>query len=257
MAGIKGKTKKKPPPTSKESKKPAAASKPRAAATSSPAKPAMAKPSPAAKPQPIKAVPAKTVVAKPAPPKAAVAKPVAKPTSVKPMPKPKAAAPSPAAVSAAKPTPAPPAPTFVFQATPKAHVPPKPLAAGAFALEKLAQVSLTATNLDLAVEFYRDILGLKFIARLDPPGIAFFQLGGGTRLMLSATASQATLYFAVDSLETAIRELKSRGVSFLQPPTRFQRDDTGQFGKRGIEEWMTLFRDPSGNLLGLVERRTG
>ena len=250
MAGIKGKTKKKPPPTSKESKKPAAASKPRAAAAPSPAKPAMAKPSPAVKPQPIKPSPAKGVAAKPAPVKLAPVKAAA----AKPAPKPKAAAPSPAA-PAAKPAPAPPAPTFVFQTTPKAHVPPKPLAAGAFALDKLAQVSLTATNLDLAVEFYRDILGLKFIARLDPPGIAFFQLGGGVRLMLSVAASQATLYFAVDSLEAAIRELKSRGLSFLQPPTRFQRDDTGQFGRKGIEEWMTLFRDPSGNLLGLVERR--
>jgi hypothetical protein len=33
------------------------------------------------------------------------------------------------------------------------------------------------------------------------------------------------------------------------------RDDTGTFGKKGNEEWMAFFKDPSGNLLGLVEKR--
>ena len=198
MAGIKGKTKKKPPPKSAERKSPPG----KARARSAPA-------------------PAKTVAPRPAAPKTA----------------------------------APLSSSIVFATTPKSHVPPKPLATGAFTLDKLHQVSLTATNLDLAVEFYRDVLGLKFIARLDPPGLVFFALGGGARLLLSATASQASLYFLVDSLESAVRELKKRGVSFLHPPAMIQRDEAGNFGKRGNEEWMTFFRDPSGNLLGLVERR--
>lgn len=126
---------------------------------------------------------------------------------------------------------------------------------GDFVLEKLHQVSLTATNLDAATDFYRDILGLKFIARYDPPGLAFFALSGGARLLLSATASKATLYFAVDDMDGAVNELKKRGVSFLHPPARIHRDDAGDFGKKGNEEWMVFFYDPSGNLLGLVERR--
>ena len=44
-------------------------------------------------------------------------------------------------------------------------------AASSFALDKLHQVALQATNLDEAVNFYRDVLGLHFIARLDPPGV--------------------------------------------------------------------------------------
>jgi methylmalonyl-CoA/ethylmalonyl-CoA epimerase len=243
MADIKGKTKKKPPPKSEGKKKPAAAAKLHAAARPSPAKPAATR---SVAPKPVAAKPAPT---RPAPAKAAPAKPAAGP---------KAAAPAPQPMKAPPPKPAAPAPlasTVVFPAASKSHVPPKPLAAGAFVLDKLAQVALTATNLDLAIEFYRDILGLKFLARLDPPGVAFFSLGGGARLMLSSAASQAHLYFAVESLETAIRELKARGVSFLQPPTRFQRDEAGNFGRKGTEEWITLFRDPSGNILGLVERR--
>jgi catechol 2,3-dioxygenase-like lactoylglutathione lyase family enzyme len=132
---------------------------------------------------------------------------------------------------------------------------PRPLITGDFTLDKLHQIALTATNLDTAVEFYRDILGLKFVTRFDPPGLAFFTLGGGVRLMLSSTFSQATLYFLVDNVDDAVRELKKRGVSFLHPPAMLQRDDAGTFGKKGNEEWMAFFKDPSGNLLGLVERR--
>ena len=198
MAGIKGKTKKKPPPKTAE-RKPASA-KPQARPT--------------------------LVAAKVAAPRAAA---------------PKTAAPLSSSI--------------VFATTPKSHVPPKPLATGAFALDKLHQVALTATNLDLAVEFYRDVLGLKFIARFDPPGLAFFALSGGARLLLSATASQASLYFLVGSLDTAVRELKKRGVSFLQPPAMIHRDEAGNFARKGSEEWMVFLKDPSGNLLGLVERR--
>jgi methylmalonyl-CoA/ethylmalonyl-CoA epimerase len=159
---------------------------------------------------------------------------------------------APPPVRAATPPP-PPAPAPLQNHQPR--VTPRPLIRGDFVVEKLHQVALTATNLDVATEFYRDILGLKFIARFDPPGLVFFALSGGARLLLSATASQATLYFAVDDVDGAVNELKKRGVSFLHPPARIHRDDTGTFGKKGGEEWMAFFKDPSGNLIGLVERR--
>jgi predicted enzyme related to lactoylglutathione lyase len=73
--------------------------------------------------------------------------------------------------------------------------------------------------------------------------------------LLSATASQATLYFAVDDVDGAVNELKKRGVSFLAPPAMIHHDEAGTFGKKGNEEWMAFFRDPSGNTIGLVERR--
>lgn len=128
-------------------------------------------------------------------------------------------------------------------------------AAGAARFDKLHQVALTATDLEASVAFYRDVLGLRFIARFDPPGLAFFNLGGGTRLMLSATASQATLYFMVDDLKAAYRGFQKRGVRFLQPPAMIHKDETGEFGKKGTEEWMAFFRDPADNMLALVEKR--
>jgi len=162
----------------------------------------------------------------------------------------------PAPVPRARPAPAPATPTPILAATPpKPYVAARPLQSGDFTLDKLHQVALTATNLDHAVEFYRDVLGLKFIARFDPPGLAFFQLSGGARLLLSTTASHASLYFLVEDIDAAVRDLKKRGVSFLHPPTMIHRDDAGNFGKRGNEEWMAFFKDPSGNLLGLVNKR--
>jgi catechol 2,3-dioxygenase-like lactoylglutathione lyase family enzyme len=189
------------------------------------------------------------------------AKPVKAPSKAKSSPKP-APKPPKAAVAKAPVAAKPPAkerePALTSIVTfnpPKPKVPPRPLISGDFIIDKLHQVALTATNLDIAEEFYRDILGLKFIARFDPPGLVFFGLSGGARLLLSATASQAMLYFTVDNVDDAVRELKKRGVNFLHPPAMVHRDDAGHFGKKGNQEWMAFFRDPSGNLIGLVERR--
>lgn len=49
-------------------------------------------------------------------------------------------------------------------------------------LSRLGQVSMTARDLDRAVRFYRDTLGLPFIFTA-PPRLAFFDCGG-VRLML-------------------------------------------------------------------------
>jgi methylmalonyl-CoA/ethylmalonyl-CoA epimerase len=180
-------------------------------------------------------------------------KPPAKPAKPKPSAKPVGKS-APAKPAPAKAVPA--TPTPIFPATPpRPPVPTKPLAAGDFTLDKLHQVALTATNLDAAVDFYRDVLGLKFIARFDPPGLAFFALSGGARLLLSTTASSASLYFLVENIDRAVAELKKRGVSFLHPPTMIHRDEAGNFGKKGNEEWMAFFKDPSGNLLGLVAKK--
>jgi hypothetical protein len=35
----------------------------------------------------------------------------------------------------------------------------------------------------------------------------------------------------------------------------FYRDDDGTFGPAGTEDWMAFCKDPSGNTIGLVERR--
>ncbi len=115
------------------------------------------------------------------------------------------------------------------------------------------QIAQRATDLDRAIAFYRDLLGARFIARFDPPGLAFFDLDG-TRLLLEAVASSVTLYFRVANVRGAYDELRARGVQFIDEPHVIHRDDAGQFGPAGEEEWMAFFRDPDGNLLAIASR---
>ena len=119
---------------------------------------------------------------------------------------------------------------------------------------RLHQVAQRAVDLDRAVAFYRDVLGLPFVARFEPPGLAFFDLGG-TRLLLEANASPALLYLAVDDLEARCRDLDAAGVELVAQPQLVHRDDDGTFGPAGAEEWMAFLRDSEDNLIGLVERR--
>lgn len=118
----------------------------------------------------------------------------------------------------------------------------------------LHQIAVRTTDLDASIAFYRDIVEIPFIARFDPPGIAFFD-AGGTRLMLSADAPAAQIYFLVDDLDAAHAEISALGHIFEGGPVMVHRDDRGQFAPSGTEEWMSFLRDPSGNLIGLVERR--
>ena len=57
-------------------------------------------------------------------------------------------------------------------------------------LTGLGQIAVTVIDLDRAVAFYRDVLGLKFLMQV--PGMAFFDLGGGTRLLLGLAAVSYT-----------------------------------------------------------------
>ena len=121
-------------------------------------------------------------------------------------------------------------------------------------VEGVRQVALHADDLDRAEAFYRDTLGLRLIARFDPPGLVFFDLGN-TRLLLEQGATPALLYLAVDDIDASAEVLVERGVELVDPPHLIHRDEDGTFGPAGREEWMAFFRDSEGNLLGLVERR--
>ena len=124
----------------------------------------------------------------------------------------------------------------------------------AAALKRVHQVAQHADDLDRAVAFYRDALGLSLIARFDPPGLAFFDLGN-TRLLLEKAAASVVLYFEVDDIDANHRSLVAAGVEIVAEPHRIHRDDAGDFGPVGGEEWMAFFRDSEQNLVALVERR--
>ena len=121
-------------------------------------------------------------------------------------------------------------------------------------IDKLHQIALRAENIDSSVEFYRDKLGANFIAKFDPPGLAFFELDG-VRLMLERSAPRTTIYFRVEDIDAAHRALVAAGVEFNDGPHLIHRDADGTFGTAGEEEWMAFFNDPAGNLLAVAERK--
>ena len=124
-------------------------------------------------------------------------------------------------------------------------------------LGHLRQIALPSGNLARSIQFYRDTVGLDFIAQYDPPGMAFFRLGQ-TRLLLerssAARPSDAVLYFEVADIHAAHSSLMRNGVEFDSAPHLIYRDGDGTFGPVGGEEWMAFFKDPDGNVLALASR---
>src|SRR4051812_10572893 len=118
----------------------------------------------------------------------------------------------------------------------------------------LRQVAQHVEDLDRAVAFYRDVVGLPLIARFDPPGLAFFDLGG-TRLLLEGGAQSAMLYLAVDDVASTVDRLRAAGVVIESEPHTIFVDDAGQFGPAGEAEVMAFFRDSEDNVVGLSARR--
>ncbi|HKS92396.1 MAG TPA: VOC family protein [Tepidiformaceae bacterium] len=117
------------------------------------------------------------------------------------------------------------------------------------ALSHIGQVSITVTDVDRALRFYRDILGLP---HLFTAGDLAFIDAGGTRIMLDAlpeARGQGTsvLYFTVADIHSACEALTAQGVALSGAPHMIYRHpDTG------IEEWMAFFADPDGNTLAFM-----
>ena len=131
--------------------------------------------------------------------------------------------------------------------------------ANTLTIDGMHQVALTTTDINRSSKFYRETLGLKQLAVIDPPGLAFFDVNG-VRLSLlqdaAAEPSSSVIYFRVSDIDAAVAVLKEKDVSLEQEqPEMVFRDSKGQFGAAGEEEWMAFFRDPDGNLLALACRK--
>lgn len=123
--------------------------------------------------------------------------------------------------------------------------------ASGFKLGALGQIALTVSRLPEAEAFYRDTLGLPHMYTFG--NLAFFDCGG-TRLFITAADDEAhsrnhsVIYFRVDDIDAAHRELTSRGVPFEGAPHMIHRHEDG------TEEWMAFFRDPDGNILAIMSQ---
>jgi predicted enzyme related to lactoylglutathione lyase len=118
-----------------------------------------------------------------------------------------------------------------------------------FGLSAIEQIAVNVQDVDRAVEFYRDRLGMKHLFSV-PPNLAFFDCGG-IRLMLSLPAKpefdhpSSIIYFKVDDIQQATQTLSERGVQFEEQPIFVA--DMGTY-----DLWLASFRDSENNLLALM-----
>jgi methylmalonyl-CoA/ethylmalonyl-CoA epimerase len=117
------------------------------------------------------------------------------------------------------------------------------------AIERIGQIAIPVADLERAVAFYSEVLGLRLLFRA-PPGLAFFDCGG-VRLMLSrpegadAPARAGILYYLVPDIGAAHAALVERGVMFVQPPRPVAR-------LPDHELWLALCHDSEDNLMALM-----
>lgn len=117
-----------------------------------------------------------------------------------------------------------------------------------FGLTKIGQVAVNVHDLERAVTFYRDVLGMKFLFQV--PKMAFFHVGG-VRLMLGVAETPefdhpaSILYYDVPDIGKAHQVLESRGVTFSEGPR-----EIADLGDRVL--WLAFFRDTESNVVALM-----
>ncbi len=127
-------------------------------------------------------------------------------------------------------------------------MPPTSPQAPPLQLACVGQVSITVRDLDRAVAFYRDTLGLRLLFEV-PPKMAFFDCGG-LRLMLTLPEEPefdhpaSILYYKVDDVQAAWQALAGAGADLRREPHLIAR-------MQNHEVWMAFFRDSEGNTLAL------
>lgn len=117
-----------------------------------------------------------------------------------------------------------------------------------FGLSTIGQIAVNAHDIERAVAFYRDKLGMKHLFTV-PPKMAFFDCSG-IMLMLSLPEKPefdhpgSIIYFNVDDIQQAAKTLSDRGVHFAEQPTFVASMGT-------YDLWMAFFSDSENNMLAL------
>jgi methylmalonyl-CoA/ethylmalonyl-CoA epimerase len=113
----------------------------------------------------------------------------------------------------------------------------------------VCQILVPVDDLDRAIGFYRDLLGLPLLFTA-PPQMSFFQCGSVRLLVGVPPADQPrqrvpALYLQVSDIHAVYDDLGRRGVPFGGPPHVVHRTDTDEL-------WLAEFLDPDGNQLALM-----
>lgn len=119
-------------------------------------------------------------------------------------------------------------------------------------LSSIRQIAVTVGDVEAALRFYRDALGIPFLFSAGPD-LAFLD-AGGIRLMLStpqgagAVGHNSILYFTVSDILATHAALVARGAASERAPALAAK-------MPDHELWTGFLRDPDGNLVGLMEEK--
>ena len=114
--------------------------------------------------------------------------------------------------------------------------------------------SFSVDNLGKAKQFYAETLGVKVT---EDFGVLMLHLSGDRPTMLypkddHQPATFTVLNFSVDDIESAVEQLKQRGVQFEHyEGTAVETDEDGIFRKEGPP--IAWFKDPAGNVLAVIK----
>ena len=116
----------------------------------------------------------------------------------------------------------------------------------------LGQLHVSVTDLDRAVAWYRDVLGLDFLFQVPGQPMAFFNCGC-VRLYLGVPENESfrsrpIMYFSVDDIDNSVDEIAIRGGRFSDRPHVVHRDDSSEL-------WLASLTDPEGTPVLLMEAR--
>jgi predicted enzyme related to lactoylglutathione lyase len=116
----------------------------------------------------------------------------------------------------------------------------------------IGQIAITVSDVEKALSFYRDVLGLTFLF-CPGPNLAFLA-AGPVRIMLStpqgagSVGANSILYFKVTGIESAHAAIVEKGAANERAPQMAAR-------LPDHELWIGFVRDPDGNLVGLMEEK--
>ena len=120
-------------------------------------------------------------------------------------------------------------------------------------ISRVGQIAVPVRDLERAVAFYRDVLGLRLLFQA-PPGLAFFDCGG-VRLMLSLpegperARQSPVLYYVVDDIRAAWAAVTARGAK----PATAGAPEPHLIAKLPDHDlWMAFVEDGEGNVVGLM-----
>jgi len=117
-------------------------------------------------------------------------------------------------------------------------------------ITNIQQIHIEIEDIERAINFYANTLGLKLQMSFPEQQMAFFDCGG-TRLYLSnntdpAYRSKAFIYYQSNDIENDFTNLKQNQVKIIKEPSIIHKTETH-------DSWLCAFEDSEGNTLHLMQ----